>query len=545
MRHLDKAALYDEEIHDLKLRFELLEGDKKAYQETTELAMKRNRADLNTLKELNKELRDRLTKLKKLEADGAATGVALSEHEKLDQKICEAHKKYDDYCAEGRDKEEKLAALMDQLELLQSSAATAKANYQSSPQAKDMRQLENSLDKAKIKQNEALSIHKTYEQIIKLLQDEKLTFDHHLRRLEESLKTRKHDTAELELLSRDAQLAKDMCKNELNRIESQLNQDRKVREKHLTARKELVKQRLQELQEKMDRKDLGMEENVENNNSGDSKKDAQSEDNDRRVMEFEENMSLIKEVMGVNSIKESLNKINTLNETEGRLNALKLEQENKIKQLKEKKLAMLLQLEDLKYCGESKSLQSKNMVDELRDRAEAGLASYNNVKLKYDRTGKVLAAAIAGVQCLFQKLELIQIPNEREQSKKVLSETSAPQLLDVCSGKLAVLATNIQGREKLIEQQVQAANVGNNSENSSPYAVSTNMLPQYNTRVKVKDSNGNLEDEDEEEQDNNNNNVEVLDRETIKKHSQQLLNAKSKSKQVKKTKKKGKDSDDE
>ena len=40
-----------------------------------------------------------------------------------------------------------------------------------------LRQLENRFDKALIKYNEAQSIQKTYEQIVKRLSDERVTFD--------------------------------------------------------------------------------------------------------------------------------------------------------------------------------------------------------------------------------------------------------------------------------------------------------------------------------------------------------------------------------
>lgn len=41
--------------------------------------------------------------------------------------------------------------------------------------------MENRLDKAIIKYNEAQSIRKTYEQIVKRLKDERITFDNQVR----------------------------------------------------------------------------------------------------------------------------------------------------------------------------------------------------------------------------------------------------------------------------------------------------------------------------------------------------------------------------
>jgi hypothetical protein len=51
------------------------------------------------------------------------------------------------------------------------------ANMKDSPQAKEIRMLENRLDKAMIKYNETQSIKKTYELIVKRLQEERFTIE--------------------------------------------------------------------------------------------------------------------------------------------------------------------------------------------------------------------------------------------------------------------------------------------------------------------------------------------------------------------------------
>jgi hypothetical protein len=132
--------------------------------------------------------------------------------EKLDHRICEIHKKYDELQMEARSKEKKLQALKDQLEDLKKDGEMVKAHFQDSAQAKEIRQLETRLDKAMIKYNEAQSIRKTYEQIVKRLQEERLTFDNQLANFEKTLKAKKQDAAQLELMSRDANHAKEVAK---------------------------------------------------------------------------------------------------------------------------------------------------------------------------------------------------------------------------------------------------------------------------------------------------------------------------------------------
>ena len=52
------------------------------------------------------------------------------------------------------------------------------------PETRKIRMLENRLDKAMIKYNEAQSIRKTYEQIVKRLKEERIGFDNQLAAIE-------------------------------------------------------------------------------------------------------------------------------------------------------------------------------------------------------------------------------------------------------------------------------------------------------------------------------------------------------------------------
>ena len=57
--------------------------------------------------------------------------------------------------------------------------------------------LENRLDKAMIKYNEAQSIRKTYEQIVKRLREERVGFDNQLSAIERTLGSKQHDYEEV------------------------------------------------------------------------------------------------------------------------------------------------------------------------------------------------------------------------------------------------------------------------------------------------------------------------------------------------------------
>lgn len=106
-------------------------------------------------------------------------------------------------------------------------------NSDDNPQMRTIRMLENRLDKAMIKYNEAMSIKKTYELIVKRLKDERVGYDNQLAAIEQSLKGKEHDFEELLLLSHDANHAKELAEGELRKFEAQIDARRKLRFKEV------------------------------------------------------------------------------------------------------------------------------------------------------------------------------------------------------------------------------------------------------------------------------------------------------------------------
>merc|ERR1712151_1143382 len=113
-----------------------------------------------------------------------------------------------------------------------------------SPQMRHTRVLENRLDKAMIKYNEAQSIRKTYEAIVKRLKEERIGFDNQLAAIERTLKAKERDYEELLLLSHDAYHAKEMAQAELHRFEQGVMEERNQRDKEVQEKKSLVEQRV-------------------------------------------------------------------------------------------------------------------------------------------------------------------------------------------------------------------------------------------------------------------------------------------------------------
>ena len=113
---------------------------------------------------------------------------------------------------------------------------------------RNIRALENKLDKAMIKYNEAQSIRKTYESIVKRLKEERVGFDNQLAAIERTLSAKQKDYEELLLLSGDANHAREIALNELERVRAGYEEERKRRERDLRERHQVIQMRKQMLE---------------------------------------------------------------------------------------------------------------------------------------------------------------------------------------------------------------------------------------------------------------------------------------------------------
>ena len=105
-----------------------------------------------------------------------------------------------------------------------------------------------------IKYNEAQSIRKTYEQIVKRLREERVGFDNQLAAIERTLAAKNHDYEELKLLANDANHAKEVKLQELDRVRTQYEITCRQRKRELNDKSEVVRVKL-EMQEKLNKRE--------------------------------------------------------------------------------------------------------------------------------------------------------------------------------------------------------------------------------------------------------------------------------------------------
>ena len=188
------ATVTEAELDDLRRKFQLLEGDRKAYYEMSMKTMKENKKTIAELRENNKSLRKELSHIQR-EAGRAAKLGAITEEQselaKLEREVSRMRRNHDTLKNAVDKKRSELKTLRDKARDLE--LESKKPNEENSPLTQKIRILENRLDKAMIKYNEAQSIRRTYEQIVKRLKDERVGFDNQLAAIERTLQAKQHD----------------------------------------------------------------------------------------------------------------------------------------------------------------------------------------------------------------------------------------------------------------------------------------------------------------------------------------------------------------
>merc|ERR1712188_196293 len=216
-----------------------------------------------------------------------------------------------------------------------------------------IRVLENRLDKAMIKYNEAMSIRKTYEQIVKRLKEERVGFDTQLAAIERTLKAKEHDYEELLLLSHDAYHAKEMAQAELHRFEQGVMEERNQRDKEVQEKKVLVQQRV-EMNQRLEQRERMLKQQQDLDRAGElalkttsamaelaaGMSHTEAEEERQRMQDYEEAFRRIKEATGVSDVNEVIQKF-----------------------LTQERRKLRAQVEDLKFSGGS-NVGRKQVVDD-------------------------------------------------------------------------------------------------------------------------------------------------------------------------------------
>ncbi|EQC39938.1 hypothetical protein SDRG_02594 [Saprolegnia diclina VS20] len=423
---LDYDSRMEEQVDDLREKMRLLQVDRKNNVEALEANKNSNKDLIRQLKQENKELRKQIADMKRAEQ---AAGNVIGGNDLDDETAQIAHhltkcrKQYDDV-------RHKVAAQVDILEQLKDNVKdleleSKKPSMEDTPETRKIRMLENRLDKAMIKYNEAQSIRKTYEQIVKRLKEERIGFDNQLAAIERAAAAKNHDYDELVMLSNDAAHAKELTLLELERVRSNYEEERRLREKELREKQQVVKMKL-DMNARLDKREklktdivsgeaahledeeaVVMRQSLAVNSIAHVRMSEEKKEHRTKIDIFESAFRKIKEATGVTDVNEVIQKIVSQEGTTENLMMLTKENQARLEALQAEHVHLKTHVEELKYSGSGGGHRRK-MVDDHEANLNIATAKLERARLKYERVAKILISVKAGVEHLVDKIESVR-----------------------------------------------------------------------------------------------------------------------------------------
>ena len=377
-------SIIDKQVDDLHDRMRLLQQDRRANINLVEANKLANGNEVRSLKEDNKKLRMRLSTLQK----SASLDHDAQHHSDVDgmkKLVLQKRNEYDTHKSSVIKLSSRLNKLKDEATICQ--LEERKPNQEEDgPLSREIRSLENRLDKAMVQHNEAHGICSTYEHIIKRLKEERVSFDNQLTALERTLESKHRDFDELVLLCGDASHAREIAQQNLQKVKWNLEDSKARRSREIRDRQQHVKIRTQMIK-KHNRGDDERRRALLGTASDDTTTDAsdsmsspvpiggrtvqqQMADQEHALNVYETAFRKIKDATGVSNVHEVIRKVVGQESTTGNLSSLTTQNQSKIEDLTRLQDSLIHEVESKKYnvtTGAGGSSKSSKTMDEQQE----------------------------------------------------------------------------------------------------------------------------------------------------------------------------------
>jgi chromosome segregation ATPase len=435
-----------DELYYFAKNFSKLKFSNQAYIDSTQKQKVQNEKEIEKLKKDYEKLRNDVNVLKKtcLYVPGRVKSAASSENNFYRLKLDEARNK-------KKKSQETFTQLNKKLDELKAEAKFI--NDDNNPYVKRIKLLENKLDKAMIKYNEAMSIRRTYEQILTRLKEERAGYDNQIAAIQKSLKSKGHDLNEFKLLLQDSKMAKVYSKLLVdNTILS-----KKAFEDHFNQliqahRNENLKELQKEKSEERKRKNIQNE--VQATISDDKPKDGKDMSNlEAKVKELEEKDKIVRETTGADDINEICQKFSNLTETKENLKNEQKELDKMLKSLKEKKEEMINELNELKFTSQNEI--TRKQIEENEKKAEKCMNSCEEARQKLRKQNKLFVDISTGINTLL--LILSHKSFEDAIKNKIINDPDAENQ-DEFDQKYTELIKSVKSNDKDLVERLKKMN---------------------------------------------------------------------------------------
>ncbi|KAG7327087.1 hypothetical protein KOW79_010488 [Hemibagrus wyckioides] len=532
-----KNMVHDQ-ISELQRKIQLLEGERSAQYESSECLMKKNREKILQLRHQNKLLHRKLAEALAGDEQVIRDAFQARSSEKaayrnmsakeavqvVDQKVCDKVKKLNALKHVTNTQRHRLEELTIEYNTMRASVpglltdgvAMNEVDVTDVHPQKNLRVLENRLEKAQLKCQETEHIMRSYQKLKEHLQEESLTFQSQLDELESEIIRQKQELRDLKLMNNNAHQAKDAAKVELQHQELMVYGERRERELILNRyKKHAEEQKTQS--DRGERRAQRVALHTDELSSEAQRSGTAEEENYKTISSFEEAFTRITEATGVTDMQEVVDRFISQCDTQTHLEKMKVQNECELQRLKEERDAVHTQYQDMKYSGETKLTHRRRMLEECVSQLQREQQRRDAAKETVERLTHPLSTVSNAVKHLCDKLQHITLQDAPEH--RVCVSLPVLDLLWEAELKLMQMQDELQGCDihTLIKEM----------EEQEFHASIEEKLPDYNTRITLPDYQRADLHEDEDSGDDDG---DVITRTSLKRQSQLIIDSRTKRK---------------
>ncbi|XP_045594017.2 outer dynein arm-docking complex subunit 3 isoform X1 [Procambarus clarkii] len=417
----EQKAKVNSQIQDLRKKIQLSEGESKACYEESEGEKRTNKAATTALRAEIKLLHLKIEEAnqgsersveKVLQQQRRRAVSAPVRVKKADRTIKTSEYKLHDFVKRldflqhtTKQREARLETLKKQLgEAASPSAQDEERTIQQLQQ--DLIGLENELDRVGVSVAEAESVKRRYGAMVTALKGEAASYRTTLDNLQARLLEEKDALKKLRESRRNAERTRDSLRTRLHDEEESAYETKREREKRLFEyRRRAEERRAQDLGAAVDRR-LSL---LRTPTRRDSPTAALTQDTHEQIEEelekYQQVFTKLKEVLGVTSVEEVVERLTTQGNTREHLRQLRSVTLEEVTRLKQEKEHMHEELHRVKYATTEDAARMVGVIGELKKDVDDKESAREDLSNRLDGTLKVLAGVRAGLEHVAEKLE--------------------------------------------------------------------------------------------------------------------------------------------
>jgi len=407
MADADKEA----ELAALQRSYRMMETDRQRYSEESQNIIKRQRQAIEKIKKENERLKEQLSS--EAQQNTNENGHAISFIASLQDTVEKYQRKIDLEKRRLEDFEKQTKVLTAKMLDMQSSRGGVNACKEVDRSVqKQIRVLENRLDKALIKFNEALAYNKKLREEIDNLRRERVIFDQINAKLAKELHEKKKEMAQIIEISNIAYEARDQAQNEMSLLKAHADKEQAQFEQEwrelgrVLEQDRRLKERMagQERSRSAEDDSAALRKTLVRGSWNTAKDKAAQKANLDRAQSFEEAFNEIKNATGIDNIDELVQTFIDAEDQNFSLFNYVNELNNEIEKLEEQIADIKTEIEKYKGQGGQNDRQRKKLLKDLEDRLASTEARAEQYEAKALKAAKTVSQLEQGIQSIFNKI---------------------------------------------------------------------------------------------------------------------------------------------